>query len=189
MGLFGNRKNEEEEEPTSAAPSAPATARSESGTPSPGRSEGSVRSHQTKVGPGSTQKGESVAHIGKSIVFKGELTGDEDLEIDGQVEGNIQLPSHTLTIGAHGKVKAEILAKCVQVVGRVAGNIQATERVEVQASGIVEGDIRAPRLLVQEGAVVNGAIDMSKREGAAATPRPGAKPDVHATPEPARKTG
>jgi cytoskeletal protein CcmA (bactofilin family) len=73
----------------------------------------------------------------------------------------------------------------------VAGNIQATERVEVQASGVVDGDIRAPRLLVQEGAVVNGAIDMSKREGAATQTgsQAGAKPGVHAQPEPARKTG
>lgn len=187
MGLFGNRRSDEEATSSPRpVPGAPAAARPDPGA-SPGRGEGPVRSSQTNVGRPPTQEGDSVAHIGKSIVFKGELTGDEDLEIDGQVEGNIQLPNHTLTIGAHGRVKAEVSAKCVQVVGRVAGNIHASERVEVQASGIVEGDIRAPRLLVQEGAVVNGAIEMSKREGAAAT-KPGARPEGQIAAEPARKT-
>ena len=109
-----------------------------------------------------------MANIGKSIIVKGELTGDEDLEIEGTVEGDVRLPNHVLTIGAHGHVKAEVTAKCVQVVGHVAGNVIATERVEIQASGVVEGDIRAPRLLVQEGAVVNGAIQMSPDKANAA---------------------
>lgn len=105
-----------------------------------------------------------MAHIGKSIIFKGDLTGDEDLEIDGKVEGRVQLQSHQVTIGANGKVTAEISGKSVVVIGHVTGNVIASERVEIQATGIVEGDIRAPRLLIQEGAVVNGAIDMSKAD-------------------------
>jgi len=116
-----------------------------------------------------------VASIGKSIVFKGELSGEEDLEIDGRVEGRVQLPNHQLTVGAHGKVTAELEAKAVIVVGHVTGNVSATERVEIQAAGVVEGDVKAPRLLVQEGAVVNGSIQMSKPEGAA-TARPAAPP-------------
>jgi cytoskeletal protein CcmA (bactofilin family) len=110
-----------------------------------------------------------VATIGKSIIFKGELTGSEDLEIDGSVEGDVKLPDHVLKIGANGKLKASVVAKCVQVVGRVTGDVTATERVEVEASGVVEGDIRAPRLLVQEGAVINGAIEMTKAPAAAGT--------------------
>jgi len=131
-------------------------------------------------------KGDAVANIGKSIIFKGELTGDEDLEIDGDVEGNIKLPNHVLTIGAHGKVKAEISAKCVQVVGRVAGNVTASERVEVEASGVVEGDISSPRLLIQEGAIVNGAIHMTKDGAAKAAPTTGAPQQSS---EPTRKVG
>ena len=96
-----------------------------------------------------------MANIGKSIIFKGDLTGDEDIEIEGQIEGKISLPKNQLTIGAHGRVKAELSAKAVVVVGHIIGNVTATERVEIQASGVVEGDIRAPRLLIQEGAVVN----------------------------------
>jgi len=107
-----------------------------------------------------------VANIGKSIVFKGELTGDEDLEIEGSIEGRIDLPKGQLTIGAHGRVKAEISAKAVVIVGKVTGNVQASERLEVQSTGVVEGDLRAPRLLIQEGAVVNGAIEMGAQAAA-----------------------
>ncbi len=102
-----------------------------------------------------------MATIGQSIVFKGELTGDEDLEIDGQVEGNVRLANNTLTIGSSGRVTAQVVAKSIIVIGRVKGNLTATERIEIQATGIVEGDVKAPRLNVQEGAVVNGGIDMS----------------------------
>ena len=102
-----------------------------------------------------------MATIGQSIVFKGELTGDEDLEIDGQVEGTVDLKNHQLTVGPNGNLKAEVTAKTIVVIGKVTGNLIAAERIEVQATGIVDGDVRAPRLNVQEGAVLNGSIDMS----------------------------
>ena len=102
-----------------------------------------------------------MANIGKSIVIKGDLTGEEDLVIEGKVEGKVHLPNHRLTIGQGGNVQAEVHAKSVVVIGRVAGNVSAGERLEVQASGIVDGDVRSPRLSVQEGAVLNGSIQMS----------------------------
>jgi cytoskeletal protein CcmA (bactofilin family) len=102
-----------------------------------------------------------MATIGQSIVFKGELTGDEDLEIEGQVDGIVQLANHQLTIGANGRLKAEVNAKSIIVIGQVTGNLSATERIEIQATGVVTGDLNAPRLNVQEGAVLNGNIDMS----------------------------
>jgi cytoskeletal protein CcmA (bactofilin family) len=101
-----------------------------------------------------------MANFGKSIVFKGDLSGEEDLEIEGRVEGQVHLPNHQLTIGAHGRVAAHVQAKLVVVVGHVAGDVIASERVEVQATGVVDGDIHSPRLLIQEGAVVNGKIEM-----------------------------
>jgi len=109
-----------------------------------------------------------MATIGQSIVFKGELTGDEDLEIEGQVEGNVRLANNQLTIGASGRVTAQVVAKSIIVIGRVKGNLTATERIEIQATGIVEGDVKAPRLNVQEGAVLNGGIDMSSNAAAGA---------------------
>jgi len=102
-----------------------------------------------------------MATIGQSIVFKGELTGDEDLEIEGHVDGVVQLANHQLTIGANGRLKAEVNAKSIIVIGQVIGDLIATERIEVHATGAVTGDLRAPRLAVQEGAVLNGSVDMS----------------------------
>lgn len=124
---------------------------------------------------GRTQR---MATIGKSISFKGDLSGNEDLVIEGTVEGTVSLPSGQLTVGAEGKVRAEVKAKSVVVVGRVTGNLSATDRVEVQSTGIVDGDVRAPRLIVQEGAVINGSVEMSK-EGAAAA-QVAAKPPAQA---------
>lgn len=111
-----------------------------------------------------------MAAIGSTVVFSGDLSGDEDLEILGQVKGRVELPSHQLIVGESGRIEAEVKAKCVLVLGRVAGNVEASERVEIQESGVVEGDVRAPRLLVQEGAVVNGTIEMTKTAETAKRP-------------------
>ena len=107
-----------------------------------------------------------MANIGKSIAIKGDLTGNEDMVIEGKVEGKVDLPNNQLTIGANGTVRAEVTAKGIIVVGRVAGNIHGIERVEIQGTGIVEGDVSAPRLIVAEGAVLNGGIQMTKQSGA-----------------------
>jgi cytoskeletal protein CcmA (bactofilin family) len=121
--------------------------------------------------PDREAKGESsMANIGQSIIFKGELTGDEDLEIDGQVEGTVHLTNNELTVGPNGHLKAEVNAKSIVVVGRVQGNLTATERIEIQSTGIVDGDLRAPRLMIAEGAVLNGGIDMTKGNASAGKP-------------------
>ncbi len=101
-----------------------------------------------------------MANIGKSISIKGDVVGDEDTVIEGRVEGRIELKNHHLTVGPNGDVAGEIGAKQVTIVGRVTGNITAAERVEVCDSGRLDGDIVAPRLLVQEGAQVNGNVTM-----------------------------
>jgi cytoskeletal protein CcmA (bactofilin family) len=111
--------------------------------------------------PARTQR-EVMANIGKSITIKGDLTGDEDIQIEGTVEGRIDLPNNQLTVGAEGRVRAEIHAKLVVVIGQVNGNIVSAERLEVQATGVIHGDVKAPRLIVHEGAVINGSIEMSK---------------------------
>jgi cytoskeletal protein CcmA (bactofilin family) len=121
----------------------------------------------TATKPGHGGKSD-MANIGKSIAIKGDLTGNEDMVIEGKVDGKVELPNNQLTVGANGTVRAEVHAKSVVVIGRVTGNVHGTERVEIQATGIVEGDVNAPRLVVAEGAVINGAIHMTKQEGAAA---------------------
>jgi len=104
-----------------------------------------------------------VANIGKSISIRGDLTGNEDMVIEGQVEGKVDLPNNQLTVGANGNLKAEIHAKGVVIIGHVVGNVFGLERVEIQATGRVEGDVAAPKLVVAEGAQINGKIQMTQK--------------------------
>lgn len=112
----------------------------------------------------------SVVNIGKSVVIKGELNGSEDLTVEGHVEGKIELRQHALTIGPNGKIKAQVFAKSVIVLGAVTGNITATESVSLRDSGSVDGDIAAPRVAIAEGAHFRGSIDMQRT---ASAPRSG----------------
>ncbi len=107
-----------------------------------------------------------MANIGKSISIKGDLTGNEDIAIDGTVDGKVDLPNGELTIGGDGSVLGEVNAKSVIVIGRCKGNVNGSERVEIQATGRVEGDVQSPKLVVAEGAVINGSIKMSQGETA-----------------------
>lgn len=112
-------------------------------------------------------------NIGKSVIIKGELSGSEDLTIEGQVDGKIELRQNVLTIGPNGRIKAEIYAKAVVVQGEVSGNITATEKVDIRDAGSVDGDLAAPRIAIADGAHFRGSIDM-KREGGAKPAQPGA---------------
>ena len=114
-------------------------------------------------------------HIGKSVVIKGELAGSEDLTIEGQVEGTIQLREHVLTIGPNGKIKAQVFAKSVIVLGEVQGNVTATEKVDIRDNGSVDGDIVSPRMAIAEGAHFRGSVDMQRKATGAPAPQ-GAKP-------------
>ncbi len=106
-----------------------------------------------------------VAHIGKTVLVKGELSGTEDLYLDGEVEGSIELRDHSLVIGPHGRVRAHIHARDVVVHGKVDGNIKGTERVELKKSAVLSGDIFTQRIIIEDGAFFKGAIDIQK-EGA-----------------------
>jgi cytoskeletal protein CcmA (bactofilin family) len=103
-----------------------------------------------------------VAHIGKSVLIKGELSGSEDLYLDGEVEGNVDLKQHSLTIGPHGRVRANIRAREVIVHGKVEGNIQGDEKVELKKSAVLVGDISTQRITIEDGAYFKGAIDIQK---------------------------
>ena len=100
------------------------------------------------------------AHIGKSVVIKGELSGSEDLYVDGKVEGIIQLQDNNLVIGPNGYVHAEVNAKGVAVQGKLEGNIRASERVELQKSAVIVGDIVTQRIAIEEGAYFNGFVEI-----------------------------
>jgi cytoskeletal protein CcmA (bactofilin family) len=130
-------------------------------------------------------------NIGKSVVIKGELTGSEDLTIEGHVEGKIELRQNVLTIGPNGKIKAQVFAKSVIILGEVTGNVTASEKVDLRDNGSVDGDITSPRVAIAEGAHFRGSIDMqrtsAKQESKAASvpaPSPQAQ-QASPTPQPA----
>ena len=114
--------------------------------------------------------GQDVAHIGKSVLIKGELSGSEDLYLDGEVEGSIDLQDHSLTIGPHGRVRANVNARDVVIHGKVDGNVQGTERVELKRSAVLMGDISTQRIVIEDGAYFKGAIDIKKDTKPAAKP-------------------
>jgi cytoskeletal protein CcmA (bactofilin family) len=116
-----------------------------------------------------------IVNIGKSVVIKGELNGSEDLTIEGHVEGTIQLREHVLTIGPNGRIKAQVFAKSVIVLGEVTGNVTASDKVDIRDNGSVDGDIISPRVAIAEGAHFRGSVDMQRKGGAPAQP---AKPAV-----------
>ncbi len=109
------------------------------------------------------------ARLGKSIVVRGEVKGAEDLIIDGRVEGTVQLGDNRLTIGPNANVAADLVARDVLVMGQVQGNILATGRVELRAGCMVEGDVRALRLAIEDNAGFHGKVDLTQ-----GTAKPGA---------------
>jgi cytoskeletal protein CcmA (bactofilin family) len=122
-----------------------------------------------------------IVNIGKSVVIKGELNGSEDLTIEGHVEGTIQLRDHVLTIGPNGRIKAQVFAKSVVVLGEMTGNVTASDKVDIRDNGSVDGDIVAPRVAIAEGAHFRGSVDMQRKGGAQAQPQT-AKPAAHQAP-------
>jgi len=111
---------------------------------------------------------ETIVNIGQSVQIKGELKGNEDLTIEGMVDGKILVKDHNLTIGANGRITAEVHAKTVVVVGEVTGNITADDKIEIAPSGSVQGDLRAPRVAIADGARFKGSIDMERKGGSGA---------------------
>jgi len=105
------------------------------------------------------------AHIGKSVVIKGELSGSEDLYLDGNVEGSIDLRNHSLTVGPNGKVKANVSAKGVIIQGKLDGSVNASDRVDLRQSAVVTGDVTTQRISIEEGAFLKGKVDIQKDSG------------------------
>lgn len=106
--------------------------------------------------------GRAGGQIGKSLSLKGEITGQEDLYIDGEVEGKITLEGHRLTVGPNGTVRAEVTAAFVTVLGRLQGNVRAADRIEIRKTGSLEGDLITARIVIEEDAMFRGSIDIVK---------------------------
>jgi cytoskeletal protein CcmA (bactofilin family) len=114
------------------------------------------------------------ATIGKGLYIKGEITGSESLFVDGKVEGSINLVGNRVTVGRNGQVACTIVAREIVILGKVRGNISASDRVDIRAEGSLTGDVSAARISIEDGAFFKGGIDIKKPE---------AKPGVPAAPE------
>jgi cytoskeletal protein CcmA (bactofilin family) len=121
------------------------------------------------------------ATIGKGLVIKGEISGSESLFVDGKVEGTINLPGNRVTIGRNGQVAANITSREIVVLGKVRGNITATDRVDIRSEGALTGDVTAARISIEDGAFFKGGIDIKKPDA-----KPGAPAAVPAAAEPAK---
>jgi len=140
-----------------------------------------VRPTTGAVATAATASGEQ-ATIGKSLIVKGEVSGSESLYIDGKVEGAINLPGNRVTVGRNGQVAANIMAREVVVLGKVRGNVNASDRVDIRSEGSLTGDVAAARISIEDGAYFKGGIDIRKpgdnKNAPAATPAPAAAEPV-----------
>jgi len=150
------QKDQEPNRP--ASPSTPETHAAQSAS-TPAAASSAPRSEARNSGKPAT--------IGQSVQIKGELMGQEDLIIDGKIDGKINVEGHHLTIGANGHINAEVHAKSVQINGKVTGNITADDKVEISPSGSVQGDITSPRVALADGSSFKGSIDMARKNSGA----------------------
>ena len=112
--------------------------------------------------PSQAPQAQEQASIGKSLVIKGEVTGSESLYIDGRVEGSINLPGNRVTVGRNGVVAANIGAREIVIIGKVRGNLNATDKVDIRGEGSLTGDVVAQRISIEDGAFFKGGIDIRK---------------------------
>jgi cytoskeletal protein CcmA (bactofilin family) len=120
------------------------------------------------------------AVLGKSVIVKGEIHGREDLTIDGEVEGTVELQEHRLTIGTHGKVNATVKAREIVVLGSLHGNVETRDKVEIRKEAKLVGDIRTARIVIEDGAYFKGTVDIIRAE----TPKPQAVAAPKPQPQP-----
>jgi cytoskeletal protein CcmA (bactofilin family) len=122
--------------------------------------------------PATSSSSSGIARLGATLHVKGEITGNEDLHIDGTVEGLVQLEDRKLTIGASAKVTADIIAREVVVYGNVKGNLRARDRIEIKKDGSVVGDLTTARIMIEDGAYFKGSIEIDKAGDAGDNDKP-----------------
>jgi cytoskeletal protein CcmA (bactofilin family) len=132
-------------------------------SPEPVRPMQSVSALESAARPAAVSASDQ-ANIGKGLVLTGEITGSESLFIDGKVEGRINLPGNRVTVGRNGKVNASIIAREIVVLGKVRGNVSASDRVDIRAEGALTGDVACARISIEDGAFFKGGIDIRKPE-------------------------
>ena len=152
MGIFGKTDSKPAETPRPVTAPSPVAPPTHAARPAPAPA------------PPSAAAAASTCVIGAKTRIKGDLTGDENITVDGQVEGNIKI-TRDLRVGPGGSVKANVSAQSIVIAGELVGDCQATQRVQIDATGRMTGNIRAPRVVIVEGASFRGNSDMSPRQG------------------------
>jgi cytoskeletal protein CcmA (bactofilin family) len=144
----------------------------EESNPTTGSSMGSSSPPPSVTAKRPTSSSSEPATIGRSITIRGDVTGDEDLYIQGRIEGTIDLKQHNVTVGPEGRVKANMKGRMVTIEGEVDGNVTGQEQVALRSASKVNGDIVAPRVVLEDGASFLGSIDMSGKTASAIAPKP-----------------
>ncbi|HEV8041558.1 MAG TPA: polymer-forming cytoskeletal protein [Bryobacteraceae bacterium] len=169
-----NKRKEEEYPPKSSNAPAASTSQSKENPP---MSTAPASSHHSPE-----MRGPAV--IGKSVMIKGQIFSREDLTIDGEIDGSVELQEHRLTVGPHGKLQAGVKAREIVVLGTIHGNVEASDKIDIRKDAKLVGDIKTARIVIEDGAYFKGSIDIARPEiskpAAVPTPKP-----VVATPAPA----
>jgi cytoskeletal protein CcmA (bactofilin family) len=155
--MWGDKKTETPQPTTAKVPERPAPV----AKPVSSKTEGTAMSTEA-MRPLSTTPSGSTARLGASLHVKGEISGNEDLHIDGSVEGLVQLDDRKLTVGATAKLTADVVAREVVVYGSVKGNLRARDRIEIKKDGSVVGDLTTARIMIEDGAYFKGSIEIDR---------------------------
>jgi cytoskeletal protein CcmA (bactofilin family) len=157
--MWGNKKPDT---PQAAQPEQNSLHSNQPPKPAPATWEGRTAMSTDAMRPMGATADRATARLGSSLHVKGEISGNEDLLIDGSVEGLIQLDERKLTVGATAKVTADIIAREVVVYGTVKGNLRAKDRIEIKKDGSVNGDLTTARIMIEDGAYFKGSIEIDK---------------------------
>jgi cytoskeletal protein CcmA (bactofilin family) len=149
-----NKRKEEEYPPKPATAPAPAASQAKENAP---MSTNPVSSH-----PAAESRGPAI--IGKSVMIKGQIFSREDLTIDGEIDGSVELHEHRLTVGPNGKLQAGVKAREVVVLGTIHGNVEASDKIDIRKDAKLVGDIKTARIVIEDGAYFKGSIDIARPE-------------------------
>jgi cytoskeletal protein CcmA (bactofilin family) len=171
--MWNKRKEEEYPAKSTATPAAPAN---------PTKENPAMSSAPAPAPHSSDSRGPAV--IGKSVMIKGQIFSREDLTIDGEIDGSVELHEHRLTVGPNGKLQAGVKAREVVVLGTIQGNVEASDKIDIRKDAKLVGDIKTARIVIEDGAYFKGSIDIVRQEAKAAAAPPPPKPVVATTPAP-----
>ena len=179
MSMWNKRREDEPTKPDSLSAPKPALS---APNPVPAKKEATPLSNMSSTPLRSPEpdSARGAATIGKAVKVNGQIASQEDLYVDGDVEGTIELVNHKLTIGPNGKVNAAVKSREVVVLGSIQGNVEASDKLEIRKDARLVGDIKTARIIIEDGAYFKGSIDIVKPE-----PKPAAQPARPATPAPA----